>query len=63
MFSSNLKKLRLENKMTQKGLGQRLKVSDKTINHWENKYSEPDIETLRDLKNLFNVSYEELLDD
>lgn len=63
MFSSNLKKLRLENKMTQKELGQRLKVSDKTINHWENKYLEPDIETLRDLKNLFNVSYEELLDD
>ncbi len=49
--------------MTQKELGERLKVSDKTINHWENKYSEPDIETLRDLKVIFNVTYEELLDD
>ena len=63
MFSNNLRRLRKEHNLTQKELADKLNVSDKTINHWERKYSEPDIKAIIDLKNLFNISYEELFDD
>ena len=63
MFSENLKKYRKENRLTQKDLAEKLKVSDKTVNHWENNYSRPDIDTLKDIKRILDVSYEEFLED
>lgn len=62
MFKENLKVLRNVNQMTQIQLAQKLNVSHKTISHWEKGYSEPSLEQLIKLKQLFNCSYEELLE-
>ena len=63
MFYKNLKRLRKEHNLTQKELAEKLNVSDKTINHWKRKYSEPDIKAIMDLKDFFNISYDELFED
>ena len=63
MFYKNLKRLRKEHNLTQKELAEKLNVSDKTINQWERKYSEPDIKAIMDLKDFFNISYDELFED
>ncbi len=63
MFGNNLKKLRMESKISQKELADRLNVSFQTISHWENSYSEPNVDALIKLKQILNVSYEELLED
>lgn len=39
-----------------------LLVSYKTISHWESGYTEPSLDVLFMLKNIFNVSYEELIE-
>lgn len=62
MFKENLKELRLEMKLTQAELAKILNVSFKTISHWENGYSEPNINQIIALKKLFKVSYEEIIE-
>ena len=62
MFKDNLKTLRLFNNLTQQSLADKLGVSFKTISHWESGYSEPSLSFLIKLKEILNVSYEELLD-
>lgn len=62
MFKDNLKQLRIEMGLTQKQLAEIVNVSLKTISHWEQGYSEPNINQLIILKNYFKVSYEELFE-
>lgn len=62
MFSKNLKSLRTANKLTQFQLAEKLNVSYKTISHWENGYSEPQLDLLVKIKQIFNCSYEDLLE-
>ncbi len=62
MISEKIKELRLENKISQSELAKILNVSNKTISHWESNYTEPPISAIIQLKNYFNVSYEELLE-
>ena len=54
--------LRKSQGITQKQLAEMLSVSDKTISHWENGYSEPNINQIIALKKLFKVSYEEIIE-
>lgn len=61
-FKNNLKMLRLENRLTQKELGEKLGFSARTISDWECGNTEPDFLTLKKLCALFNVSYEDILD-
>ncbi len=61
-FGNNLKVLRNQYKLSQKDLAKKLNVSYKTISHWESGYSEPNLDFLIILKNIFNVSYEELIE-
>ena len=49
-------------KLTQAELAKILNVSFKTISHWENGYSEPNITQIIALKKLFKVSYEEIIE-
>lgn len=63
MFKDNLKKLRKLNNCTQAELAKELGVSNKTVSHWENNYSQPDLDNLIKIKKILNVSYEDLLED
>jgi len=61
-FTENLKKLRKDQKMGQQELAEKLKVSVKTISHWETGYTEPSINQLITIANFFDVTIDELVD-
>ncbi len=60
-FSESLKSLRKEYKIDQNKLASELKVSPKTVSHWETGYTEPSIAQLISLSKFFNVSLDELI--
>ena len=59
-FSQILKKLRVEQKVSQIELAKKLNVSTKSISHWETGYTEPSIGQLVQLADIFDVSLDEL---
>ncbi len=59
-FSENLKKLRKENKITQKALADQIGCSEKTVSKWECALSIPDIEVLFSVAKVFNTNVESL---
>lgn len=61
-FGVFLQTLRKENGMTQRELGEKLFVSDKTVSKWERGASLPNIGLLLPLAALFDVSVTELLE-
>ena len=56
LIGENIKKLRIQNKMTQAELGEMLFVSDKTISSWESGRTYPDIDMLVELCNALNTN-------
>ena len=56
-----LRQKRIEYKMTQEQLSEKLYVSSKTISNWETGKTTPDLDSLIRLKKLFNISLDELL--
>ena len=60
-FGEKVIELRRINNMTQSELGSRLNVSAQAVSKWENNQSEPDMQTLKKMCNIFNVSLNELL--
>lgn len=62
MFSENLKFLRKASRMTQQQIADKLNVTRTTVNDWETGKSECDLQSLRKLRELFKVVYEDLLD-
>ena len=61
-FANNLKFLRIQAQMSQKDLASKIKVSYKTISHWESGYAEPNMDILIQLKDIFNVNFEDLIE-
>ena len=60
-FGDQLKKLRLENQLTQEQLAQKLNTGKASISHYESNRRLPDLETIKFLAQLFNVSVDYLL--
>ncbi len=61
IFSTKLKELRIEKKLSQKELANILKTNNSSICDWERERSQPDLETLVDIAKFFNVSTDYLL--
>lgn len=57
----NLRELRLKAGLSQEALGDRILLSQQTINKYENDKSEPDIDTLIKLARFFNVTVDYLI--
>lgn len=55
-----IKELREELKLTQKELAEKLNNVQRNVSNWENGSSEPDLETIVKLAEIFNVSIDEL---
>ncbi len=55
-IGEKIKKLRIENNMSQYGLGNKLFVSDKTISSWETNRTLPTIDLIVKICDIFNVS-------
>lgn len=60
-LGEKLKKYRQVNNLTQKQLAEQLYVSDKTISKWERGAGNPDVETLKEVSQLLEISMEDLL--
>ena len=60
-FSEKLKALRLEHKLTQDELGEKLYLCRESISSYEIGRNEPTIETIIAVSDLFNVTADELL--
>ena len=59
--SKNLKKIRIEKKLTQDVLAEKLHVTRQAISNWENDKTKPDIESLELLAEVLEVDIEELI--
>ncbi len=60
-ISKNIKRLRMLQNMSQEELSQKLFVSRQAVSSWENGRTQPDLEMIQKLSDLFGVQVEELL--
>ncbi len=60
-ISKTIKRLRNEKGMTQEMLAEKLFISRQSVSSWENDRTQPDIEMLGKLSEIFDVSVEELI--
>lgn len=60
-ISKNIKRLRMLQNMSQEELAQKLFVSRQAVSSWENGRTQPDLEMIQKLSELFGVQVEELL--
>lgn len=60
-FPERLKQLRSEHKLTQEQLGKKINVTKVSISGYENGNRTPDMETLQNLADVFDVSIDYLL--
>ncbi len=58
----NLKNIRKKNNLTQDELAEKLSVTRQAVSNWENGKTEPDIETLTNISQIFDISIDELVD-
>lgn len=56
-----IKKLRIEKKMTQKDLAEKLNITDRAISKWERGLGAPDISLLKEISEILGVSINEIL--
>ncbi|PGU05382.1 helix-turn-helix domain-containing protein [Bacillus cereus] len=61
MIGKNLRKLRKNNNLTMKELGQKLNLAESTISGYENGNRKPDYDTLNKFADFFEVSTDYLL--
>ena len=61
VVSDSIKKLRKERKMTQDELAEKLCVTRQAVSSWEMGKTQPDVETLTRLAEIFNVSVERII--
>lgn len=60
-LNEKIKKLRLENNLTQQELSEKLGVSTQAVSRWETNSTFPDIELLPDIASIFEITVDELL--
>ena len=60
-FCKNLKRARLDNGLTQKQVAEQLGVVESCYANWEQGRTEPNLEMLRQLTKILNISSDELL--
>lgn len=60
-FGGKLRELRNVSGITQEELSAQMNVTRQTVSGWERERSEPDIETIKKLSQIFDVSVDELL--
>lgn len=60
-FKDKIQKLRTDNKLTQEQLAEKLYVSRTAISKWESGKGYPNIDTLKDISNIFHITLDDLL--
>lgn len=62
-FGEKLKSLRIKHELSQENLAEKLNVSRQTITKWETQNSMPDIENLKSIATIFDVTTDSLIYD
>lgn len=62
-FGEKLKSLRIKHELSQEKLAEKLNVSRQAITKWENQNGMPDIENLKSIARIFDVTIDSLLCD
>ena len=60
-FSKKLQKLRKQNNWTQEQLSEKLYVSRTAVSKWESGKGYPNLDSLKDIAKIFDISIDELL--
>lgn len=60
-FGKRIKKIRLENNLTQEKMAHKLNVSRQAISNWENNKNLPDLEMIITIGHMFSLSLDELI--
>lgn len=60
-FGENFKRIRLQCKLSQKSVAEKLNICQSNVSDWENDISRPDYEKLIELSKIYDVSLYELL--
>lgn len=60
-LGNHIYKLRVERGLTQRNIAEKLSISDKAISKWENGTSQPSVNNLKKLADIFDITLEELL--
>lgn len=60
-ISKNIKRLRNEKGFTQDLLAEKLHITRQAVSSWENDRTQPDIDMLEKLSEVFGISIEELI--
>ena len=58
-YGTKIAELRTANKMTQAQLGEQLNVTSQAVSKWEKGLSEPDIESIRKICEIFHITFDE----
>lgn len=61
MIGENIKKLRIERKMTQDVLAEKLNVTRQALSKWENNNAEPDLKMLQSISSILGVTTDDLI--
>ena len=61
IFCKRIKELRIESGLTQKELAKKLNTSNSAVCDWEKGRTQPDLQMLKNIANLFDVSTDYLL--
>ena len=60
-FGEKLQKIRKEHNMTQEQLAEKLYISRTAISKWESNRGYPNLDTLKDIAKIFNITIDDLL--
>lgn len=61
-FAENIKEIRQQLKLSQQEFAEKLGYNYRIVGCWENGRSKPNIDTIKQIHELFNIDYEELFD-
>lgn len=61
MIAENIKHFREEKKISQSELAEKLNITRQAVSNWECGKTEPDIETLHKISDIFEITIEELI--
>lgn len=60
-FAKTIKLLRIERKLRQIDLAEKLNTTQRKVSYWESGKVEPDLDTLWQIADLFEISIDELI--
>ena len=62
-FGENLKKLRLENNISQKDFASKMQTTQQRVSEWECNKNEPSLYNIIKILKIFDITFEELIED